>query len=229
MIGDWDLDGISDLFILAKIDHSKKSALHVLSGKSKFQKFIFSSPINLEETQENWDFTLAFWDCDFKPDLVAINKQGKSTTEIHVLSGASKFKEYIYQSDTALEKTDANWAFQLAYWDDDFMPDLVGIKKQGASGKTEIHVLAHRGNYKKFIFQSAVNLDQTDKDTDFIIDYWDKDNKPDLIAVSKKGQKGTELHVLSGASNFQKFIAHLPTKLHKTDENWDFCFSYWDK
>jgi hypothetical protein len=44
------------------------------------------------------------------------------------------------------------------------------------------------------------------------------------VAISKSltGTNSTEVHILSGASQFQKFILQTGTALHETDNTWDF-------
>ena len=51
---------------------------------------------------------------------------------------------------------------------------------------------------------------------------WDSDGKSDLVAIKKSGGGTTEVHILSGASNFQQFIGHFPTALHETGNTFDF-------
>jgi hypothetical protein len=49
---------------------------------------------------------------------------------------------------------------------------------------------------------------------------WDNDGLADLVAINRHGGSGqTEIHVLSGASQHQQFIAHIATGLHPTDSS----------
>jgi hypothetical protein len=84
------------------------------------------------------------WDGDGTPDLVAIKKSntGSGSTEVHVLSGASGFQQFILHTGTALHQTDDTFAFAVVDWDGDGTPDLVAIKKSNTgSGSTEVHML----------------------------------------------------------------------------------------
>jgi len=51
-----------------------------------------------------------------------------------------------------------------------------------------------------------------------------------LVAVKKSGTGTgtTEVHVLSGKSNFQQFILQTGTALHATDATFDFAMTDWD-
>ena len=46
------------------------------------------------------------------------------------------------------------------------------------------------------------------------------------IARNCTGSKTTEVHILSGNSNFHTFIMHKGTGLYETDGIWDFEFQY---
>jgi hypothetical protein len=91
------------------------------------------------------DFTMADWNGDGHLDLIAIKKSntGANRTEVHILSGASNFQDFILQTDTALHTTDNTFDFAMVDWNGDGRPDLVAIKKKNTTTKrTEVHVLA---------------------------------------------------------------------------------------
>ena len=56
------------------------------------------------------------------------------------------------------------------------------------------------------------------------------DGRPDLVAIKKSntGTNSTEVHILSGGSNFQQFILQTGTALHPTDQTFDFAMTDWD-
>lgn len=48
----------------------------------------------------------------------------------------------------------------------------------------------------------------------------------DLFAINRAGGSGrTDLHVLSAASGYQQFSAHVATALGATDANWEFALA----
>jgi hypothetical protein len=109
--------------------------------------------------------------------------------------------------------------------------DLVGIKKLGASGHTEVHVLSGKDDFASFLYQVATVLPQTGRNFEFALTYWDKDAYPDLVAIKKSstGTGRTEIHILSGASGFQRYLLQIGTALHPTDDTWQFAVADWDR
>ena len=99
--------------------------------------------------------------------------------------------------------------------------DLVAIKKSGG-GQTEVHILSGASNFQQFIGHFPTALHETGNTFDFAMTDWDSDGKSDLVAIKKSGGGTTEVHILSGASNFQQFIGHSATALHETGNTFDF-------
>jgi len=120
--------------------------VHVLSGASGFKKFILQTGTGLHETDATFDFAVTDWNADGRrPDLVAVKKSNasKNSTEVHVLSGASNYRNFILHSETALHRTDGTFEFAVADWTRDGRLDLVAIKKRNTgSNSTEVHIMA---------------------------------------------------------------------------------------
>lgn len=198
-----------------------------------FQQFSLHTGTELENTDETFDFLMTDWNGDGLQDLVAIKKSntGTNSTEVHILSGASMFQQFILQTGTGLHPTDETFDFGMIDWNGDGRPDLVAIKKSNTSGSTEVHILSGASNFKDFILQTGTGLHPTDKTFDFLITDWNGDGRPDLVAVKKSntGTNSTEVHILSGASNFQDFILHTGSALHPTDKTFDFIITDWTR
>ncbi|EDX83504.1 FG-GAP repeat domain protein [Synechococcus sp. PCC 7335] len=228
-------DRSNDLMTIKKSGTgSGATEVHILSGASNFQQFILQTGTALHETADNFDHGLTDWDRDGESDLVAIKKSGtgSGTTEVHILSGASNFQQFILQTGTALHETADDFDFGMADWDRDGQLDLVAIKKSGTgSGTTEVHILSGASNFQQFILQTGTALHETADNFDFGFVDWDRDGKSDLAAIKKSGtgSGATEVHILSGASNFQQFILQTGTALHETADNFDFGFVDWDR
>ena len=79
--------------------------------------------------------------------------------------------------------------------------------------------------------QVATGLHETDGTFDFDLADWDRDGKPDLVAIKKSntGSSSTEVHILSGSSNFGQYILQTGTGLHETDGTFDFDLADWDR
>ncbi|MDP9221750.1 MAG: VCBS repeat-containing protein, partial [Actinomycetota bacterium] len=233
-VADWNGDGRPDLVAIKKGNTGSHSTeLHVLSGASNFQNFILQTGTALHETDITFGFTLADWDGDGKLDLIAVKKAntGTHTTEVHILSGASNFQNFILQTGTALHETNQTWDFHMADWDGDGRPDLIAIKKlDTGTNSTEVHILSGAANFQNFILQTGTVLPETGSEFEFAVADWNGDGRPDLIAIKKSGTgtNSTEVHVLSGASNFQDFLLQTGTALAETDQTFSFDVTDWN-
>jgi hypothetical protein len=217
---------------------SKQTEVHILSGASGFQKFITHSSTAFNSTYADnaWEFQLTDCDRDGTPDLAGIFRRGnKGHTEIHILTGASGFQKFGWQTETLftpLEK-DKDWELHVADWDRDGIPDLAGIFRRGNKGHTEIHVLTGASGFQKFGWQTETAFPSLDKDKDWELQIsdWDRDGIPDLAGIFRRGNKGhTEIHILSGASGFKKFICQSETLFPPLDKDrdWDLRLADWD-
>ncbi|RFU81390.1 beta transducin [Trichoderma arundinaceum] len=202
---------------------------------SNFQEPILQTGTALHNTDGAFDFAITDWNGDGRPDLVAIKKSntGSNSTEVHILSGASRFQEFILQTGTALHNTDDTFNFAITDWNGDGRPDLVAIKKSNTgSNSIEVHILSGASKFQKFILQTGTALRNTEDDDmfDFIVTDWTGDGRPDLVAIKKSntGSNSTEVHILSGASKFQEFIMQTGTALRNTDDTFDFVMTDWN-
>ena len=177
-----------------------------------YQEFCLQTGTALHETDASFEFGVAA-----NRDVFAIKKSGtgSGTTEIHVLSAASGYKEFSLQTGTALHPTDQTFEFGIAG-----NRDVFAIKKSGTgSGTTEIHVLSAASGYREFSLQTGTALHQTDQTFEFGI----AANR-DVFAIKKNGTGTgtTEIHVLSAASGYQQFSVQTGTALHPTDQTFEF-------
>jgi hypothetical protein len=111
-MGDWNRDGITDLYAIQKSGTSSgKVEVHVLNGANNFQSFLSEQllPITFS-TSNGHEFSVADWDGDGIADLVLMSKNqtGSNKTEVHILKGTGDsrfgydFQNYIWNSSTAL-------------------------------------------------------------------------------------------------------------------------------
>lgn len=175
--------------------------------------FLLQTGTALHETGDEWDFGLAS-----NRDLFAIGKRstGSGTTELHILSAASNYQSFSVHTKTALHETGDEWRFAVAP-----NRDVFAIGMQGQDS-TETHVLSAASGYQEFSLHTGTALHKTDGDD------WSFAVAPnrDLIVVKMQGEDSTEVHVLSAASNYQEFVLHTGTALHKTSGNdWDFALA----
>jgi hypothetical protein len=85
-------------------------------------------------------------------------------------------------------------------------------------------------NFQELILQTGTSFDNADDTVKFLMNDWNGGGRPDLIAIRKSNTETdeTEVHILSGASNFQDSILQTKTALHSTDSMLDFTMADWN-
>lgn len=232
-MADWDRDGRPDIFAIKKNGTGTGSTeVHILSGARNYQQFLLNTGTPQHQTWYEYDFQVADWNRDGYQDLVIIKKYntGTRSTEVHILSGARNFQEYILNTRTPQEETGVNYDFDMADWDRDGYPDLFIIKKNGTgTGMVEVHVLSGASNFQRFILNTGTAQHQAGDEYVFRVADWDGDGRQDLFGIKKNmtDTRSTEVHVLSGAGNFQQFLIRTGTAQEETWSNYDFEVIRW--
>lgn len=174
--------------------------------------FLLQTGTALHQTDDTFEFALAG-----NGDLFAFKKSntGTGSTEVHVLSAASTYQQFILQTGTALHQTGSDFQLLLAP-----NRDLFAIKKRGTgTNSTEVHVLSAASGYQQFVLQTGTALHETDATFEFALA-----SNRDLVAIKKSntGTRSTEVHVLSAASGYRQFVLQTGTVLHETGSNFTF-------
>jgi len=138
--------GRPDLFAIKKSQTGTRSTeVHIFSAASGFARAVLQTGTPLHETDDAFDFLVAPFTRFGLPDVIAIKKRntGTQSTEIHVLSGISRYQEFVEQSGSALHPTDQSFAFAPVEWDrNNTAIEIAAIKKQATgTGSTEVHIL----------------------------------------------------------------------------------------
>ncbi|RYN79148.1 hypothetical protein AA0117_g3840 [Alternaria alternata] len=145
-MGRWGEGKRPDLVAIKKSNTaSKTTEVYILEGDDNFKTVKLHTQNALHETDSKWDFVVADWNGDGKPDLVAVKKSETATkcTEVHVLSGASSFQEFSLRAETPLFKSHGLFEFAVADWTRNGKPDLIAFKKKRtATNNTEVHVMS---------------------------------------------------------------------------------------
>jgi hypothetical protein len=97
------------------------------------------------------------------------------------------------------------------------IPDVYTIHQRGPTG-TEVHVLDGASIYRTFAMHSGTALGRTTP-SDWAFEVIDRnfDGVDDIIGVLRNGASGqTEVHVLDGASGYQRWQLRRATPLHAT-------------
>lgn len=232
-LGDYNRDGIGDLYAIAKQGGSGRTEVHVLNGADGYRTFLVNVATALHGTGSDgtWMFRTGDYNRDGLLDVYAIGRRGGSgRTEVHVLNGATNFTSYLTNLATALGRTgsDQSWDFALGDLNRDGFLDLFAVSKLGpGSNTTELHVMNGANAFQNFLTQTPTALHPTGTDNTWVFKVADfnRDLVLDVYAINKRGASGmTEVHVLDGANGFLAFSAHIATALHATgsDNAWEF-------
>jgi G:T-mismatch repair DNA endonuclease (very short patch repair protein) len=206
-MADVDLDGMPDLvFIKRRSTGTGTIEVHVLSAASGFGAFIQHTGTALSGAEDgNGDFTMADVDRDGSPDLVFFKGQntGTGTVELHAVSAASGFQQFILHTATALTETEAAFGnFTMADVDLDGGLDLGFIKRRKtASGAIEVHALSSASGFQQFIQHVASGFSQVDDGNgDFTMKDVNLDGMPDLVFIKRRstGTGTIEVHGFAG-------------------------------
>ena len=222
LVGDYNGNKILDVYCIKKNNTgSGTTEVHLLDGANNYKNYLLQTETILHETDDTWQFCLGDYNGDGYLDLYCIHKRntGSNSTEVHILSGANNFHSFLLQTGTKLHETDENWKFCLGDFSGDGKLDLYCIKKSDTgSGRTEVHILGGNCNYNGFIFQAETALHETGDNWDFGV----CGKHLCCIAKSNTGSNTTEVHILDANDNFRSFLLQTETKLHETEDDFDF-------
>ncbi len=199
---DWNHDGYLDLVLVKKSGTAtKRVEVHIASGITGFKTYLLNTATVLAEQGPESEFKVVDWNADGVPDLFMIKKDrtGTGRTEVHIVSGASRFQTFIMNQFTALGPT-PNWDYDLADVNHDGFLDLVGIPHQGTySTRTETHVLSGASNFQVFLERRMTMFLAADNQWSYSFNDFNRDGNCELTGVRRNGASGkTEIHVLSG-------------------------------
>lgn len=224
---DYNKDGFDDLFVvITKGTGTKKTELHVLNGANNYHNFLLQTGTGLGMVGDEFEFAVGDYNNDGKLDLYCLKKHncGSKRLEVHVLDGGNGYQTFLQQTGTALEESTNQFDFHLADCNNDGKLDLYCIKKQGGSGKVEVHILNGAANFNNFLVHAATALHSVGDEFQFLVDDYNNDSRPDLLALKTSGTSSgkTEYHLMLGANNFAAFGLQAATQLHQCDESVQF-------
>jgi hypothetical protein len=98
------------------------------------------------------------------------------------------------------------------------------------TNSTEMHVLTAGSFYTQFSLHTGTPQGTNDGSLDYELVPWTRGSSPDLAVIKKfnTGSGKTEVHILSGSTNYQTFAVHQATSQPPTDNTFQFQFVDWD-
>jgi hypothetical protein len=121
-----------------------RTEVHVMSGATNFGQWLLQGCTGLDNTNSDWTFGMSDYDGDGRSDLYTIRMRntGTGSTEVHVLSAASRYGQFTLHTGSALHTTTPEqWAFNIARFNQNGFPAVIAIKMNGTGTATEVHVL----------------------------------------------------------------------------------------
>ena len=225
-LGDYNHNGCLDLYYV-KTSCPEFIEVHILSGVDNYKSWLLHVQTPLKEGDSCWDYCLGDFNHDGCLDIFCIkkNKTGSNSTEVHILSGKNEFKTYLLQTGTKQHETNDNYKFLLGDYNGDGNLDLYCISKANNGSKsTEIHILSGSTYYQSWLLNTGTILHETNDDWDFGVSNYNGKGNKDLYCIFKRNENKqcTEVHILDGSNNYQSWSIQTETKLHVTDEYFDF-------
>jgi hypothetical protein len=217
---------------------SGMTEVHILDSSTGFTTYKLHAASALGQfNPDQIAFAIGDANGDGTPDVYAISRYGNGTpnVEVHILDGASNFGTFLGHYSTSLPAVEGAlaWTFDVGDFDRDGKPDLYVFKKVGGnSGKTEVHIYSGADGFKTALGHFALPTPSTGNDDawEFHVADVDLDGIPDVVAVAKQNGAMTEVHTISGASNYATYTQETATGLHTTgtDSRWVFGFNDYD-
>jgi subtilisin family serine protease len=117
LLGDYNRDGVQDLYGINKQGSSGRTEVHILNGANNFQSFLLqiATAQGLSGSDGQWLFVLGEYNGDGVQDLYGIKKQNTGTgrTEVHILNGANNFQSFLLQTGTAQGQSGADFSWDF--------------------------------------------------------------------------------------------------------------------
>ena len=160
-------------------------------------------------------------DSDVLADLVLVADAGISSqsVEYHMATSSSSFAAFGIHTPSVVSQAEAvESVFLVGDQDADGIPDLFVLKPRAT--RLEVHVVSGRSGYQKYSLETTTPWSGAESATGiFRLCECDGDGRADLALVKAPKAAGAklEVHVLTGASNYQAFDTEVVTPLNAAD------------
>jgi lysozyme len=155
--------------------------------------------------------------------MTASQNTGSGMVEVHALARGSNFGAFNAHISTVLGeiRDPDSWRLFLAPFGGVDGNDLFALQLRGTGSKrVELHVLSEASGYTTWAAHIALPLDEVNPiEWQFQIGSIGGDRASNLFAIRNQGGASgrVEVHALSAASQYQRFVMHAATVLPPTD------------
>ena len=160
---------------------------------------------------------------------IGLAQTGTGQLEVQVFEGTEKANQapayqLLFKTVTTITDMELapNFCWAAGDVNGDGIADLIGIQVTNtASGQVEVHMLNGATHFQSFLLQTKIPITEADGAANFhwTAGDWDRDGRVDLIGVkvANTGTGQVEVHILSGASNYQTFLLQTETPITEAD------------
>lgn len=193
---------------------SEMVEVHELSRAGGYGAFDVqaASAIRLAEAANfTYGFTYGFSPLDTLFGAIKTRDTGTGTVEVHLMSRASRYREFVHQSGSAIALAQAD---DFAFGFSTVTPgDLYCVKlRNTALGRVEVHVLSRASRYQEFVLQQVTPFFESDVPNFTFSPRWSGLGIEGLLGIKHANTPGSvELHATGRA--YDAFVLQTPTSL----------------
>lgn len=114
-LGDYNADGIADLYGIYKTASSGRTEAHILNGANAFSTFLVhvATAQGVTGIDNAWVFQIADYNGDGRADIYGFRKNASGATEVHILNAKSNFQDYLLHKRMNLAALGTNLSWNL--------------------------------------------------------------------------------------------------------------------
>lgn len=204
---DWNGDDRTDMVAVNRRASGDTLAFNVVSGEDDFDDTIHRASTTVSSLGIDDDVELADYDGDGHDDLW-IFQSDDAGIDLVVLSGiesgpADDSGRVPHATELASLRLDLPaggepWDFEVADWDRDGIPDVVGVRAADTDCNGELHILGGAGGFATRLWASSTELTSANTEAlDVSVADVDDDDALEILIVHGSGESGsTEVEIL---------------------------------
>ncbi len=218
-MADWNGDKRPDLLVVKGTGTvTGTTEVRIMNGVGNLSFLLLNTATVLGPAEEGDLYSVADWNGDGRPDLMALQKSG---TQLRIADGAANFQRLLLETTTALGPVND---FAPADRNGDGHLDLVAVRTAGtASGKVEVQVLDGASNLQRPLGPTITTTETAGEGLRAVVTDWNGDKRSDLVLVGRTG-----LRVLDGAGQLNRLLAQATPAGGATDDRHETLVSDWN-